>query len=416
MACRTVFLVASVLFVIQTECGGPPPGVNGLEPSFGEAIQNQTVSTGRRVTLSCVVDNLGSYRVAWLYVEKYTLLTLAKNVITHNNRFKVNHNGHRTWNLVISEVQEKDRGAYMCQINTSPMKYQVGYLDVVVPPSIDESETSSDTEVKEGSDVSLFCAAKGTPEATISWRREDDQDLELVANLKTGTVKGPWLNISKISRMSMAPYLCIAHNGVPPSVSKRVKIDVQFAPMIWIHDQLVGQSVGSTVKLSCNLECHPRGLAYWTRNGEIIKNGSGGGKFVEEVHSLGPYKWIMAMEVNNLTPDDFGEYHCVAKNPLGETEGTIKMYEVPAVRTTQAWKPERKPSTSKPAKGSAKNKNKTQEKSNRKEPSFTSDGSTNGITNEHVITSPYNVSASSLGLPSAQILLLTHLLLLKYLH
>lgn len=70
-------------------------------------------------------------KVAWLYVEKYTLLTLSKTVITHNSRFKVTHNGHRTWNLVINDVQEKDKGAYMCQINTSPMKYQVGYLDVV---------------------------------------------------------------------------------------------------------------------------------------------------------------------------------------------------------------------------------------------------------------------------------------------
>lgn len=64
-------------------------------------------------------------------MEKYTLLTLSKTVITHNSRFRVTHNGHRTWNLVINDVQEKDKGAYMCQINTSPMKYQVGYLDVV---------------------------------------------------------------------------------------------------------------------------------------------------------------------------------------------------------------------------------------------------------------------------------------------
>lgn len=35
----------------------------------------------------------------------------------------------------------------------------------------------------------------------------------------------------------------------------------------------------------------------------------------------------MYLEIRNILPEDFGEYHCVAKNPLGETEGTIKVYE-----------------------------------------------------------------------------------------
>ncbi|KAH6938249.1 hypothetical protein HPB50_008296 [Hyalomma asiaticum] len=112
-----------------------------------------------------------------MFVEKFTLLTLAKSVITHNSRFKVTHNGHRTWHLHIHDVQERDRGAYMCQINTSPMKSQIGYLNVVVPPKIDEENTSSDTEVREGGEAALKCVAKGTPEPEITWRREDDQEI-----------------------------------------------------------------------------------------------------------------------------------------------------------------------------------------------------------------------------------------------
>lgn len=41
------------------------------------------------------------------------------------------HSEHRTWYLHIREVRESDRGWYMCQINTDPMKSQIGYLDVV---------------------------------------------------------------------------------------------------------------------------------------------------------------------------------------------------------------------------------------------------------------------------------------------
>lgn len=69
--------------------------------------------------------------MAWIHTDRYTLLTLQNRVITRNSRYKVTHNSHRTWWLHISEVQERDKGEYMCQINTSPMKSQTGYIEVV---------------------------------------------------------------------------------------------------------------------------------------------------------------------------------------------------------------------------------------------------------------------------------------------
>lgn len=38
--------------------------------------------------------------------------------------------------------------------------------------------------------------------------------------------EGETLEISRISRLDMGAYLCIASNGVPPSVSKRIKVSV----------------------------------------------------------------------------------------------------------------------------------------------------------------------------------------------
>jgi len=47
------------------------------------------------------------------------------HVITHNARVSVSHTDDSTWNLHIKNVQEEDRGQYMCQINTDPMISQV---------------------------------------------------------------------------------------------------------------------------------------------------------------------------------------------------------------------------------------------------------------------------------------------------
>ena len=38
---------------------------------------------------------------------------------------------------------------------------------------------------------------------------------------------GDQLNLTRISRTEMGAYLCIASNGVPPSVSKRIIVDVE---------------------------------------------------------------------------------------------------------------------------------------------------------------------------------------------
>lgn len=70
-------------------------------------------------------------QVAWLRVDTQTILTIQNHVITKNHRIGIFHSEKRIWQLRIRDVRESDRGWYMCQINTDPMKSQVGYLDVV---------------------------------------------------------------------------------------------------------------------------------------------------------------------------------------------------------------------------------------------------------------------------------------------
>ena len=41
------------------------------------------------------------------------------------------------------------------------------------------------------------------------------------------SVSGPSLTFESVTRAQAASYLCIASNGVPPSVSKRVDLKVQ---------------------------------------------------------------------------------------------------------------------------------------------------------------------------------------------
>ncbi|KAK4881541.1 hypothetical protein RN001_004860 [Aquatica leii] len=301
-------------------------------PKFTGPIVNVTVPVGREAIIECGVDNLSTFKVAWLRVDTQTILTIHSHVITKNHRIGVTHSEHRTWYLHIRDVRESDRGWYMCQINTDPMKSQVGYLDVVVPPDILDYPTSTDMVVREGSNVSFRCAATGSPEPAIAWRREAGEAIPLGNGQEVPSVEGSVFNISKVNRLHMGPYLCIASNGVPPSVSKRIMLIVHFPPMIWIQNQLVGAYEGQQISLDCHSEAYPKSINYWTKdNGVIISQGA---KY-EPVMVDNAYKVHMKLTIRSVSPSDYGSYKCVSKNSLGDTDGTIKLYHIPSPSTPQ---------------------------------------------------------------------------------
>lgn len=338
-----------------------------------------------------MVDDLSTYKVAWLRVDTQTILTIHSHVITKNHRIGVSHSDQRTWYLHIKEVRESDRGWYMCQINTDPMKSQVGFLDVVVPPDILDYPTSADMVVREGSNVSLRCAASGSPSPNITWKRENGELIPLRNSAEVTSVEGPVLNITRVNRMHMGPYLCIASNGVPPSVSKRIMLIVNFPPMIWIQNQLIGAYEGQQLTLECHSEAYPKSINYWAK-GEIIAQGT---KY-EPSLSNNAYKVHMKLVIKSVTKSDYGAYKCISKNSLGETDGTIKVYPIEYTgkqRTTHrpGAKYNRKHSARRGSKylNNDTSLNMTQEDYDSDSfPSYESDyGDVNSATIQHVLTS-----------------------------
>ncbi|XP_044250974.1 limbic system-associated membrane protein isoform X1 [Drosophila takahashii] len=298
-----------------------------VDPKFSSPIVNMTAPVGRDAFLTCVVQDLGPYKVAWLRVDTQTILTIQNHVITKNQRIGIANSEHKTWTMRIKDIKESDKGWYMCQINTDPMKSQMGYLDVVVPPDILDYPTSTDMVVREGSNVTLKCAATGSPEPTITWRRESGVPIELASGEEVVSIEGTDLVIPNVRRHHMGAYLCIASNGVPPSVSKRITLVVHFPPMITVQNQLIGAVEGKGVTLDCESEAYPKSINYWTRErGEIVPPG---GKYSANVTEIGGYRNSMRLHINPLTQAEFGAYRCVAKNSLGDTDGTIKLYRIP---------------------------------------------------------------------------------------
>ncbi|XP_052869881.1 lachesin-like [Anopheles cruzii] len=329
-------IVLFSLLVCDVVCSPAPSSNTGMvanavleDPEFTDVIENITVPAGRNVKLACSVKNLGSYKVAWMHFEQSAILTVHNHVITRNPRISVTHDKHdkhKTWFLHITNVQEEDKGRYMCQINTVTAKTQFGYLHVVVPPNIDDSVSSSDVIVREGANVTLRCKATGSPPPSIKWKRDDNTKIAITRNNSVVLEwEGDALTLSRVSRYDMGAYLCIATNGVPPSVSKRIKVSVDFPPMLWTPHQLVGVPVGFNTTIECNIEAHPTSLNYWTReNDQMIHDSQ---KYKTETIPGNPsYKAVMRLHIADVQHSDYGVYKCIAKNPRGETDGSIRLY------------------------------------------------------------------------------------------
>lgn len=108
--------------------------------------------------------------------------------------------------------------------------WQSAYLEVVIPPDIVYEETSGDLMVPEGGSAKLVCKARGFPKPRVVWRREDGGEIILrggpASKTRVASIEGEMFALTKVTRSEMGAYLCIAANGVPPSVSKRMMVHV----------------------------------------------------------------------------------------------------------------------------------------------------------------------------------------------
>ncbi|CAH1103656.1 unnamed protein product [Psylliodes chrysocephalus] len=314
--------------------------VPAFEPDFLYPLENLTVAQGRDATFTCVVNNLGGYRVsgdlttarvAWIKADTKAILAIHEHVITNNARLSVTHNDFNTWTLNIRGVKREDRGLYMCQVNTDPMKMQTAFLEVVIPPDIVSEETSGDMMVPEGGSAKLICKARGQPKPRVVWRREDGG--AIVARTgpnnkieRVTSVEGETLTLTKVTRSEMGAYLCIAANGVPPSVSKRMMLHVHFHPLIQVRNQLVGTPINTDVTLQCHVEASPKAINYWTReSGEMIITND---KYHMTEISNSYYSVQMKLVIRRFHKSDLGGYKCISKNSIGDAEGNIRLYEV----------------------------------------------------------------------------------------
>jgi hypothetical protein len=94
--------------------------------------------------------------------------------------------------------------------------------------------------------------------------------------------------------------------------------------MIWVPNQLVGAPSGTDVTIDCQTEAHPKSINYWSfRDAKTMLFPNK--KYVTS-DTENSYRIHMRLTIRDLGQSDFGNYKCISKNSLGETEGSIRLY------------------------------------------------------------------------------------------
>lgn len=301
-------------------------GALTLEPSFDVPVINITVVVGKTAILPCSVEFLGDHKVVWTD-EFSTLLTFDNKRIIDDDRIGIDRPYTRDWNLIIHDVKVKDRGRYICQINTQPIKTKPVDLNVLVPPQIlnDEGGRREEIIAKEGDTVNVVCNVSGIPAPSVKWYRRPLTDTEGKERERIG-MEGEILVIHNVSRFCDGMYQCVASNDVPPAVEMETEVIVEFQPEVTMVNTRLSQEKGKETILMCYVTAFPQALSYWMYRGQEVPTSE---RIKVEIYSENkPHTIVLSLRVLNISEADYGEYECVASNKLGRDREAMILAEL----------------------------------------------------------------------------------------
>lgn len=188
-------------------------------------------------------------------------------------------------------------------------------LEIHYLPQVSMSLSEDISDYTEGDTATVSCIADANPKADILWYR--DGSGEIVGRRET-------LKITNIKRNQAGVYICKANNSVGQSDTKKIDIQVKYAPVIISVGPKanVTQLLRSKLELTCEASGNPLPQYTWIHHTETESTVRGHEK---------------NLIITGLTYRDQGQYECRATNFIRGEEKFVKSTLI-AVNVTGAPK------------------------------------------------------------------------------
>nr|XP_014344645.1 PREDICTED: hemicentin-1 [Latimeria chalumnae] len=286
--------------------------VTGLvTPSIGVSPAVVNVIEGQPLTLSCVLLSGNP-----LPQRRWTKDNI---MLAQNPYITVRSDG----SLHIERTRLVDSGKYTCVAsNVAGTNKRTTAVNVFVIPTIQYGPQIFSTI--EGYSVTLPCKARGVPQPSIVWSKND----ELINPSNENFIAGPdgSLHIASTSGAETGEYVCTAANAAGYA-TRKVQLTVYVKPKV-IKSQpgdLEGGSHGGPVEISvlagkdvtlpCEVQSFPPPIITWAKDLRLIS------PFASR-HTLLPSG---SMKITKTRVSDSGMYLCVATNIAGNTTQSVKL-------------------------------------------------------------------------------------------
>ncbi|KAM6989248.1 cell adhesion molecule 3 isoform 2-T2 [Tautogolabrus adspersus] len=290
--------------------------------------QDETVSVGGTVTLTCLVPESDNSSLQWSNTAQQTLYFGEKRAL-RDNRIQLHRSTSTELSITIGDVQLSDEGEYTCSIFTMPVRTAratVTVLGVPGKPQISGFENA----VPEGGKVTLTCTSTGSkPPAKLRWYR-GEVELEGRPDVVEPVPDDPTYNVSseldlEVSRSDdNALITCAVDHPSLTSGDKRSEqaLRVLYSPNVQIVPHTDLPIEGEKFHLQCLGNSNPEPTSYlWEKkDGELPPLAKADGAF---------------LRFEMLNKSDNGIYVCNADNGIGNNLGEyILLVQDPTAMST----------------------------------------------------------------------------------
>ncbi|XP_076322719.1 neogenin-like isoform X3 [Tachypleus tridentatus] len=280
-------------------------------PRFDEQPQDVVVLPGQTAYFPCVIQGNPPATVSWQKNEQPLQINSSRMLVLPSGA------------LEIKAVNIEDEGRYRCNASNID-KYRISaegllsvslhYFESYKTKTPEFIVTPKNTIVAEGSNVTLDCAANGSPLPHITWLK-DGVTIEVNRKVENRfKVLGVGsLEIRNIQEDDEGIYMCRAENHVDSTdVSATVEVQVPPKFVKKPHNRYAYEK--EDIEFECEIYGKPEATVQWIKNGELIIQS-------EYFQIVNGYN----LRILGLVRSDQGMYQCVGRNPAGNIQASVQL-------------------------------------------------------------------------------------------